>query len=51
MSNSSTPGVVNDLAQALLALHNYQRISRQLYDELSKPSFLRAIADKFLGCI
>ncbi|MCI0691197.1 nucleotide-binding protein [candidate division KSB1 bacterium] len=44
MLDPSLSGIFNDLAQALLELHNYQRISRQLYDTLSEPNSLRAIA-------
>jgi len=44
MSGSSLSGILTDLAHALLELHNYQRISRQLYDTLSEPNSLHAIA-------
>ncbi|MDZ7362270.1 MAG: nucleotide-binding protein [candidate division KSB1 bacterium] len=48
MADFLKSGILNDLAQALFELHNYQRISRQLYDALSKPRILRAIADELL---
>ena len=46
MADFSKSDILNDLAQALLELHNYQRISRRLYDELTEPSFFHAIADE-----
>lgn len=46
MADSSTSSIFNDLTQALLELHNYQRISRQLYDALSQRGFLRAIVSE-----
>jgi len=48
MSPSSISVITNDLARALLELHNFQRISRRLYDELSQSHLLYAIADELI---
>jgi len=49
MADFSKSDILNDLAQALLELHNDQRIGRRLYDELTEPSFFHVIADELFS--